>query len=559
MQTSMEDRDDRDQGQDSGHDADKERISPKAGHEDSHEQIVEHLGTDGATSAQEAGAPGGPREARIAAVEPAKARTPDELGRIEVSAHVPPQAILSKLVALLLAIGAFLSKSGRSLLLPAQVDGAEIVQMISRHELPEFLVNFSSFYTFDRNGRRCHQYLSSQHAKALFRIDEIRQLPTIDHVARNCAVDKDLNLLPRGYSPGCNIYLCGPVVEPREGTHFLDEVLKDFRFKDDASRPNFIGALLGTILYPRLNRQPPLCISANGPGAGKSHLAKLAAVLVDGVTAPVTVGLNSSETEFEKTLGAHLARSVRVIIIDNCKGTNGRPALSSSVLERLTTDERPSARQLGASTLIEREPNMLWVLTANYPQMSPDLVSRCVPVVLRLPDAERVQYAHRNLLQFALQHRAEVLGELLGMIIRWREQGAQPDTTVDHRELHWAQAIGGLLKANDIYGFLQNYKEAVANQNIDTRELVTVLREIARDSHTFESLDIAKRAHGMRLLRSHFHAFQGDAAARSKVSALLRPILGVPFEFEGSRITVIRHEGRTVRYSMTEEALPEME
>ncbi|MCB9935893.1 MAG: hypothetical protein H6840_09390 [Planctomycetes bacterium] len=554
----MEDRDDSDNGRRPGSESDKERTSPEEGHTSAPEPIIKHPENTDTATATNHGLPGKPQEVRPAQFGASKLDLPAEFTRIEVSPHLRPQVILSKVVELLLAIGVFLSKSGKSLLLPTQLEGVETVQMISSKDLPEFLINFCTCYSNDKNGRQRHTYLSGKHAKALFFFDRIMQLPMIEHVARNCAVDNDLNLLPHGYSPGSRVYLCGPVFEPREGTQYLNEVLDDFRFKDDASRANFIGALLGTILFPRLKRQPPVCIAANGPGAGKSHLAKVAAVLVDGVTAPVTVGLNSSETEFEKTLGAHLARFERVILIDNCRGTKSRPALSSSVLERLMTDERPSTRMLGASSLIERQADILWIVTANDPQMSPDLVSRCIPVVLRL-DPNRVTYKHQNLLDYALRHREEILGELLAMIAHWREQGAPLDPAIEHRELYWAQAIGGLLNANGISGFLDNYKEAMANQNSDTRELVTVLRAVAQNGDVFESMDIAATARGMRLLRNHFPPFQGDAAARSKVSFLLRPYVGVPFEFEGSRLTVTRYPGRTIRYSLTEEMLFEDE
>ncbi|MCZ7607005.1 MAG: hypothetical protein M5U25_13235 [Planctomycetota bacterium] len=558
MQTFMEDRDDRDRGQRSERDSDRDRTSPEEGHRSSQEPIVAHPEVTDTTSATNHGSSGEtqvvpPAQSRAAKPEPAQ-----ELRRIEVSPHVRPQVILSKVVELLLAIGAFLSKSGKSLLLPTQLEGVEIVKTISTRDLPAFLVNCASFYTWGRNRGEKYLYLSGPHASALFQSDPIKKLPTIEHVVRNCAVDKDLQLLPHGYSPESRVYLCGPVFQTREGTRYLDEALSDFRFRNAASRANFIGALLGTILFPRLKRQPPVCIAADGPGAGKSHLGKVAAVLVDGVAAPVTVGINASETEFEKTLGAHLARFERVILVDNCRGTKNRPALSSSVLERLMTDERPSTRKLGSTSLVERPADMLWIVTANDPQMSPDLVSRCIPVVLRL-EANRTCYSHPNLLEYVLGHREEILGELLGMIVRWREQGAPLDTTVEHRELHWAQAIGGLLKANGINGFLENYLEAMANQNTDTRELVTVLRAVAQNSDVFESMDIAATARGMRLLRSHFWPLQGDAAARSKVSVLLRPILDVPFEFEGSRITVTRHLGRPIRFSLTEEELLEDE
>lgn len=557
METYMEDRDDRDDGNTPERDVEKSQNPPPDG---DGEAVRQHLEDGDASETPPVNESEVAESSRQSGVVPVAPQPPKQLENIEVSASIRPQVILTKIVALLKSKGAFLSTSGGALLVPTVIDGTEIVQMILPGEVPSFLVNLCSFFSYGgKDGRTTYQYLPLSHAKALFVHEGVKELPQIEHVARNCAVDKNLQVLPQGYSPDCRVYLCGPVYSPRTGTSVLEEILSDFDFKDEASRANFIGALLGAMLFAYLHRQPAVSVTADGPGAGKSLLAKLLAVIVDAVRYPTTVGLNSSETEFEKILGAFIARIERVIIIDNCKGSRSRPAFSSSVLERLITDERPSTRMLGANTLIERPANLVWALTGNDSQMSPDLVSRCLPVVLRVPRREDVHYKHADLLRFAFEHRAEILGELLGMITRWRDQDAPRDKTVQHRELHWAQAIGGVLKANGIDGFLDNYKEALANQNTVTRELVTVLRELARDSRTFESLDIARRARAMRMLGTHFLPYQSDSAARSKVSVLLRGIIGVPFEFEGSRITVIRHQGRPVRYSITEEELPEIE
>lgn len=556
METYMEDRVDRDDGNTPERDVEKSQNLLPDGDGEAVRQHLEDGDASEIPPVNESEAAESSRQSGVVAVVP---QPPKQLENIEVSASIRPQVILSRVVALLLTIRAFLSTSGKALLVPAVIDGTEVVQMIFERDLPKFLVNHCNFFFYGKRGRTTYQYLPLAHSKALFAHEGVKELPQIEHVARNCAVDENLQVLPHGYSPGCRVYLCGPVYSPTTGTSVLDEILSDFDFKNQASRANFIGALLGALLFAYLHRQPALSVTADGPGAGKSLLAKLLAVIVDAVRYPTTVGLNASETELEKILGACIARIERVIIIDNCKGSPSRPAFSSSVLERLITDERPSTRMLGSNALIERPANLVWALTANDPQMSPDLVSRCLPVVLRVPRREVVHYKHANLLRFAFEHRAEILGELLGMITHWRDQGAPRDQTVQHRELHWAQAIGGLLKANGIDGFLDNYKEALANQNTVTRELVTVLRELARDSHTFESLDIARRARAMRMLGTHFPPYQSDSAARSKVSVLLRGTIGEPFEFEGSRITVIRHQGRPVRYSITEEELPEIE
>src|SRR5688572_20640094 len=100
----------------------------------------------------------------------------------------------------------------------------------------------------------------------------------------------------------------------------------------------------------------------------------------------------------------------------------------------------------------------MFCITANALDFSCDLITRSVVLNLyheadpekrafRMPDPE----AH------ALEHRIELLGELVGMVERWKASG-MPRAHVSSRfnKKGWAQIVGGILEACNEPDFLDN-------------------------------------------------------------------------------------------------------
>ena len=104
----------------------------------------------------------------------------------------------------------------------------------------------------------------------------------------------------------------------------------------------------------------------------------------------------------------------------------------------------------------------------------PDLVSRGLPIRLHYEGRpEDRNFGTSNPIAYAKEHRAEILGELAGMIIHWNQEG-RPVGEHCHRRRQWAGIIGGILQANGLPEFLTNLDEAAGEFNTQLDELAAL-------------------------------------------------------------------------------------
>jgi hypothetical protein len=130
------------------------------------------------------------------------------------------------------------------------------------------------------------------------------------------------------------------------------------------------------------------------------------------------------------------------------------------------------------STNYVRPNDVVWALTMNQTRVSPDIMSRGLPIRLSYdgpPEART--FAGPDPIEYAREHRVELLGELAGLVVRWAQAG-RPEGQRSHRLHRWARLIGGILAANGFAGFLDNYDEAAQSFNAELEDL-TALAEAA--------------------------------------------------------------------------------
>ena len=265
-----------------------------------------------------------------------------------------------------------------------------------------------------------------------------------------------------GYHPGPGIYYDGPRVSPTdEGTPLLHRALADFHWKAEADLVNFVGVLLTALTMPHWGRGHPfLAVNGNKPGVGKTTLARVLGVLVEGAE-PNTVSYVPDDTEFEKQIATRVEAGDRIIVVDNAKTSR---AIQSAVLERCITDSRLNFRRLGSNSSISRPQNdIMFCLTMNLTHLGPDLRRRALPVNLMLDeDVRRTHYALSDVVAFVEQQRMGIVAELAGMVKVWIEMGkpgcekpAMHSTSQD-----WAATIDAILRLSGFDGFLTNFEES---------------------------------------------------------------------------------------------------
>ncbi len=367
-------------------------------------------------------------------------------------------------------------------------------------------------------------------------------LPEITLYTRNPVFAPDDRLLPPGHDPATGIYYDGPAVAPVAGTLHLDALLADFCFRSPADRANYLGLLVTAVLMPRFVGSKPLALfHGNQPGLGKTVLAQVLAILRDGRPTR-TLSYNPNDEEFEKALGAKVKAGLTTIVVDNAKadGRRGGGGIDSACLERCVTDEVLSFRLLGASEEIRAENSHLFCVTANAPVVSRDLLTRSLVVRLHHDgDPARRAFACDDPEGYALEHRHELLGELVGMVAAWLAAGKPLDAAAKSRfnKRGWGPTVGGVLLANGVVGFLAD--AAAVGDELDperaefARLVAALAEEVGRDWTAAEVLALADR-------RTIVVA-DGEGPSRAvRFGVAAARFLGEPFDLGGGLTGTLR-------------------
>ena len=326
------------------------------------------------------------------------------------------------------------------------------------------------------------------------------RLPRLAHYSRIPIFDHDFQLIPPGYHEPTGFFYAGPVIQPAIGTPYLDLICEDFAWRDKkADLPNFLGILLTAVLMQRfIGKHPAIVINGNQPCLGKTLLASLIAILVDGHP-PYPITYTSDGAEFEKQLATRVKLGDNMILIDNVDAT----VIESSVLDRSVTGAVLNFRLLGANDSINMSNSVLFAMSVNDGVLSRDLVSRCVPIHLYWEGpADRRVFKRSNLEGFVLENRWAILEELVGMVTRWVEAGRPMVETRPTRFGDWSPIIGSILVFNGVDGFLANWDEAelmMADDTVEMVNLVLAACKMSRHGQWLEAREVVDlaRAHDL--------------------------------------------------------------
>jgi hypothetical protein len=137
---------------------------------------------------------------------------------------------------------------------------------------------------------------------------------------------------------------------------------------------------------------------------------------------------------------------------------------------------------LGQSENFTCENSYVWILTMNSTQVSEDIVSRGLPIRFFVEgDAAQRDFAYRDPIAYARQHRPEILAELTGIVELWSRSG-RPRRQRRHRLREWAATLSGVLETFGFPEFLANQEEAAAAFNVELDDLAA-LAEVALKPH----------------------------------------------------------------------------
>ncbi len=391
--------------------------------------------------------------------------------------------------------------------------------ILSSVELTGLLNQHAEFYFIGPEGGE-YKPLPPAYANTwLNNASQRERLPAIRLFSHNPIYTEDWKLLSPRFDSKSGFYYAGPPIERVEGTKHLDALLRDFCWKQPADRTNYIGIMLTSLLVSRfIGSKPAALFNGNQPELGKSVLAQILAILRDGNHVE-TASYNANDEEFEKRLGTIVRRGVTTIIIDNAKARGRNPKIDSACLERSITDPILSFRLLGFSQEIRAENSHLFCITANSPDVSRDLITRCVTINLEYEgDPCRRSFSMNDPEAYAQTHRLQLLGELVNMVEKWKASG-MPLANVQTRfnKKGWGSIIGGILHANGEPDFMTNAEDAASEMDETRRqfeELISLLADHPQGIWTASELtDLANRNF---LLQAEL----GDGTPRSQTTRM---------------------------------------
>jgi hypothetical protein len=274
-----------------------------------------------------------------------------------------------------------------------------------------------------------------------------------------------------GYHPESRTYLAPaiglevPEVTERPTTSeveaakslILDDALVDFPFVEQADRAHAVALMLLPFVRDMIRGATPLHdIEAPSPGSGKGYLMKVC--LMPGVGGRQTVfGAPSTNDEWEKRLMSFLQNSPQALVVDNVN-----EKITSGFLCTSLTEPEVSGRRLGVTHQMTVPVRCVWVMTANNPKFSDEVIERAIRIRLD-PKMERPRdrtgFKHDDIQRWVYDHRGELVHACCTLIQAWVVAGA-PRTGLRYGSFEsWAETMGGLLAFHGIEGLLMNKEE----------------------------------------------------------------------------------------------------
>lgn len=238
-----------------------------------------------------------------------------------------------------------------------------------------------------------------------------------------------LRYLQKGY------FYKGPVVVPKQ-TGAFERWLATVRCVDDENRQTLREWLLGTILVNWFDpgSAPALLLCATKSGIGKTETAKAIGALLGGFVEVDWTHVPTADSLHRRIM----ADCNRMVLIDNLSPkTTSRSLMDFSELASLITRGALSVKTLFKTTGNTAQPNVYsYVITANLPLLTPELLNRCAVVTLG-DSVERVP----GWLQGTVARRDQIMADMLHIAIsNWNapEQRLIDDIRYDS----WARAVG---------------------------------------------------------------------------------------------------------------------
>jgi len=221
-----------------------------------------------------------------------------------------------------------------------------------------------------------------------------------------------------GYDPVTKAVYIGTVTDPEcpqnEDFPHLKQWLSGLTFESPIHHANTLGLMAAMLCRSAIARFPLVLIEANTHSAGKTTLAQAMGYLLAGEL-PEGMSYTGNEESFERNLSNYANRpGPNFILIDNVRKKHGNASIRSMTLARSITGHVLGFRALYKGTVGLFDP--IFVVTMNDAQVEADLADKVISIRLKRPEHTAHKLLEPNPLDYAIDHRRELLAELLHLV-----------------------------------------------------------------------------------------------------------------------------------------------
>lgn len=274
----------------------------------------------------------------------------------------------------------------------------------------------------------------------------------------------------------------------------LRTVFAQFAVADEV----FIMDLLAAALTPYLTTAidapyPGLLVTARAAGSGKTYAAQTAGLLGNCGALPDVMTWKGTDAMANDVISA-IKSDDRLVIFDNIKSDIDSPELESAITSRTV-----KSRMFHTQKTMKLRSNTSWFMTANGASASPDMVRRCITVLM---DKKKNPVGwDGKLVAWLLEYEAALVTKMVSLIEEWRDAGASPGGLVFPGFERWSLAVSGILENNGYEGLWKGREmvldSAVATTIDDDAELLNRIARIMGSGAGWTAGDLYDRTQDM--------------------------------------------------------------
>jgi len=286
---------------------------------------------------------------------------------------------------------------------------------------------------------------SEEFKSSLLQINKIFYVP-VPMVHNNC-----LTFPKKGYDIRFKSWTLNNSPEIKEMTleeakKILDDIFKEFCFKDEQDKSNAIAGLLTPFLrglyIENGTRTPIFFYIGNRERVGKDYCAANTGIVYEGFALEEPPIKDDDE----------LRKKILSVFINGRKrfhSSNNKGFLNSSILESVSTAKVWSDRLLGKNENLVFNNDLELSLSGNVGiSYTPDLANRSIFVrlFLDIEDANTRKFENPNLHGFVYKNRARILSALYTLIADWYKKGCPAGSIAFASYPEWAEICGGIME-----------------------------------------------------------------------------------------------------------------